>query len=165
MPFSLGLLNLFTLFYGLVFHLLLELCLFTLDVSHICMHPKYDKKTDDYDIALLHLKTPIKKFNATMSPVCLPTGSTNFPSGNVFFYFLTRAHRVTIQNKWPENILETRFFSEITCLFVCFQQARNVSWRVLVTPKRMASFQTNCAKLKCRSDQSTTAKSNWRDTW
>ena len=57
-----------------------QTALFT-DISKICAHSSYNHVTLDYDIALLRLETPLLTFNDTMSPVCLPTGSTSFPSG------------------------------------------------------------------------------------
>ena len=64
--------------------MLVTLC-FVLELSHMCIHSKYDSTTMDYDVAMLRFKTPLKHFNATMSPVCLPTSSTNFPKGNLQF--------------------------------------------------------------------------------
>lgn len=42
----------------------------------MCMHPQYDRSILDYDITLLKLKTPIRRFNEYMSPVCLPKNNT-----------------------------------------------------------------------------------------
>ncbi|KAJ7378798.1 Prostasin [Desmophyllum pertusum] len=50
-------------------------------ISKICRHSNYNHVTLDYDIALLRLESPLQAFNDTMSPVCLPTGLTRFPSG------------------------------------------------------------------------------------
>ena len=41
------------------------------------MHPKYNERTMDYDIALLHLSTSVA-YNDTISPVCLPSSPWNF---------------------------------------------------------------------------------------
>ena len=51
------------------------------DISKICAHSNYSHVTLDYDIALLRFESPLVAFNDTMSPVCLPTSSTRFPSG------------------------------------------------------------------------------------
>ena len=50
-------------------------------ISEVCMHPSYDHAIYNNDIALLRLSTPLPGYNETMSPVCLPTPSTNFPPG------------------------------------------------------------------------------------
>jgi len=51
------------------------------NISKICAHSYYNHVTLDYDIALLRFQSPLLAFNDTMSPVCLPTSSTSFPSG------------------------------------------------------------------------------------
>ncbi|XP_029208969.2 chymotrypsinogen A-like [Acropora millepora] len=51
------------------------------NISKICPHSDYNHITLDYDIALLRFDSPLLAFNDTMSPICLPTASTNFPSG------------------------------------------------------------------------------------
>ena len=51
------------------------------EISKICRHSNYNHVTLDYDIALLRFESPLQAFNDTMSPVCLPTGLTRFPSG------------------------------------------------------------------------------------
>lgn len=58
-----------------------ETCLPFSDISKICPHSDYNHITLDYDIALLRFDSPLLAFNDTMSPICLPTASTNFPSG------------------------------------------------------------------------------------
>lgn len=45
------------------------------------MHPRYDHSIYDNDIALLRLSSPLPGYNETMSPVCLPTTRSNFPTG------------------------------------------------------------------------------------
>ncbi|KAL9982402.1 hypothetical protein ACROYT_G004439 [Oculina patagonica] len=50
-------------------------------VSQLCMHPDYDHSIFNNDIALLRLASPLPGYNETMSPVCLPSPSSNFPVG------------------------------------------------------------------------------------
>lgn len=50
-------------------------------MSKLCMHPNYDHRIFDNDIALLRLASPLPGFNETMSPICLPTSESNFPTG------------------------------------------------------------------------------------
>lgn len=45
-------------------------------------HPNYDKRTYDYDIALLELEREVE-FNDFMKPVCLPRGDINFEAGKM----------------------------------------------------------------------------------
>ncbi|KAI4885884.1 hypothetical protein NFI96_032829, partial [Prochilodus magdalenae] len=49
-------------------------------VKKILLHDQYDKNTDDYDIALLKLTSPVE-LSGTVSPACLPTFGKNFPHG------------------------------------------------------------------------------------
>ena len=66
------------------------------------MHPSYDHRIFDYDIALLRLSTPLPGYNETMSPICLPTASSNFPPGtNCSVTGWGRTH----QSGWTSNKL------------------------------------------------------------
>ena len=47
-------------------------------IDTIILHPKFNRLTLDYDVALIELKNPIK-FNSNVRPVCLPT--TDFDAG------------------------------------------------------------------------------------
>ena len=51
----------------------------------MCMHPQYDSSILDYDITLLKFKTPLKKFNEYMSPICLPRNNTILRVGTSCF--------------------------------------------------------------------------------
>ena len=42
----------------------------------MCMYPRYERSTLDYDITLLKLKTPLRRFNEYMRPICLPQNNT-----------------------------------------------------------------------------------------
>ncbi|XP_027039120.1 transmembrane protease serine 9-like isoform X1 [Pocillopora damicornis] len=44
----------------------------------IIMHPNYNFKTLDYDIALVQLEEPLKEFSTYIRPVCMPDGSETF---------------------------------------------------------------------------------------
>ena len=50
-------------------------------VDQICLHPNYDYRTLDYDLALIHLKTPLTSFNEFVTPVCLPRHDSVTPVG------------------------------------------------------------------------------------
>ncbi|XP_058973764.2 transmembrane protease serine 6 isoform X1 [Pocillopora verrucosa] len=72
------------------------------NIAQICMHPSYDHSIFDYDIALLRLSTPLPGYNETMSPICLPTASSNFPPGtNCSVTGWGRTH----QSGWTSNKL------------------------------------------------------------
>lgn len=45
------------------------------------MHPRYDHRTLDYDIALLRLSDPIMAFTQHVKPVCLPPSDYVLPIG------------------------------------------------------------------------------------
>ena len=51
-----------------------------LEVTKILMHPKYVKKTNENDIALLKLSKPMK-YNCRVRPICLPKGLQNLSIG------------------------------------------------------------------------------------
>lgn len=44
----------------------------------IIMHPNYNPRTLDYDIALIKLETPLEDFSVYIRPVCLPSSDTKF---------------------------------------------------------------------------------------
>ncbi|XP_031560478.1 A disintegrin and metalloproteinase with thrombospondin motifs adt-1-like isoform X2 [Actinia tenebrosa] len=52
-----------------------------IDVAQMCMHPNYDHRTLDYDIALLRLARPVMNFNQYIRPICMPTTSYVIPIG------------------------------------------------------------------------------------
>ena len=43
-------------------------------IARVIMHPQYDSKTTNNDIALIKLASPILTFTDTLMPACLPTG-------------------------------------------------------------------------------------------
>ena len=45
-------------------------------------HPRYNKRTNDFDISLVELKNEVS-FNDYIKPVCLPTKSSSFPAGKM----------------------------------------------------------------------------------
>lgn len=49
---------------------------FTLGVSKLCIHQKYNERTMDFDIALLHLSKPVN-YSDAVSPICMPSSSWN----------------------------------------------------------------------------------------
>ncbi|XP_004071169.1 serine protease 27-like [Oryzias latipes] len=49
-------------------------------VSRIIVHPNYDKLTQDNDISLVEMTSPVT-FNDYISPVCLAAKGSNFPAG------------------------------------------------------------------------------------
>ncbi|KAG1669182.1 Enteropeptidase [Nymphon striatum] len=51
-------------------------------VTKLLIHPRYNKKTMDFDIALLKLKRPFK-LNNKIKPVCLPSHNFTVPSGQM----------------------------------------------------------------------------------
>lgn len=44
----------------------------------IIMHPNYNPRSLDYDIALIKLETPLEDFSVYIRPVCLPSSDTKF---------------------------------------------------------------------------------------
>lgn len=44
----------------------------------IIMHPNYNPRSLDYDIALIKLETPLEDFSVYIRPVCLPSSDTTF---------------------------------------------------------------------------------------
>ena len=52
-----------------------------LAVTEVCIHQQHDRYNLDRDIALLRLARPLSGYSETMSPVCLPTSSSQFPVG------------------------------------------------------------------------------------
>ncbi|RMX47449.1 hypothetical protein pdam_00002138 [Pocillopora damicornis] len=45
-------------------------------VSKLCIHQKYNERTMDFDIALLHLNKPVN-YSDAVSPICMPSSSWN----------------------------------------------------------------------------------------
>uniref|UniRef100_A0A3P9J8S8 Peptidase S1 domain-containing protein n=1 Tax=Oryzias latipes TaxID=8090 RepID=A0A3P9J8S8_ORYLA len=61
--------------------LYLHVCLFSTSTSGvIIVHENYNKQTQDNDVSLLKLASPVT-FNDYISPVCLAEQGSNFPSG------------------------------------------------------------------------------------
>uniref|UniRef100_UPI00358FB64D transmembrane protease serine 6-like isoform X2 n=1 Tax=Myxine glutinosa TaxID=7769 RepID=UPI00358FB64D len=52
----------------------------TRKVKQAIVHPKYNARTTDYDVALLHLKSPVA-FSSAIQPACLPASSHLFAAG------------------------------------------------------------------------------------
>uniref|UniRef100_UPI00358EA3FD transmembrane protease serine 6-like n=1 Tax=Myxine glutinosa TaxID=7769 RepID=UPI00358EA3FD len=52
----------------------------TRKVKQAIVHPKYNARTIDYDVALLHLKSPVA-FSSAIQPACLPASSHLFAAG------------------------------------------------------------------------------------
>ena len=75
-----------------------------LELAHICMHPNYEPKTENNDMALLELKVPLKKFSPEKSPVCLPTSSTEFPAGNALETLPFFAQQVLTNTRNQHNL-------------------------------------------------------------
>ncbi|XP_053756460.1 transmembrane protease serine 5 isoform X4 [Panthera pardus] len=50
-------------------------------VERIIPHPLYSTQNHDYDVALLHLRTPLN-FSDTVGAVCLPAEKQDFPRGS-----------------------------------------------------------------------------------
>ncbi|XP_051561996.1 trypsin-like [Myxocyprinus asiaticus] len=50
------------------------------NVAKFIVHPSYNSNTNDNDIALLHLSSPVT-FNDYIRPVCLAAQNSSFPSG------------------------------------------------------------------------------------
>uniref|UniRef100_A0A3Q2CGM6 Prostasin-like n=1 Tax=Cyprinodon variegatus TaxID=28743 RepID=A0A3Q2CGM6_CYPVA len=54
--------------------------IFVLKISSIIVHPKYKRSTNDNDIALLRLSSPVK-FTKNIRPVCLAASGSQFNNG------------------------------------------------------------------------------------